>query len=130
MEESFNGWKNRETWAAALYIQNDQGLDDQARELLEAAFDKEIEDLEGSSPKERKEARSWGITEAAKALETWLEQLLTRAGYEAEFGGSWPAALADMAADIGSLYRVDHYEIAEALLETRLEAFDREEVAA
>ena len=102
MEEStYNGWKNRETWAAALYIGNDQGLEEESREKLEAAFDKEIEDLEeGSSLEDRKEARAAGISEAADILEQWLETLLTRAGYESEFGSTWPAALADMASDI------------------------------
>ena len=131
MEESFNGWKNRETWAAALYIGNDQGLEEESREKLEAAFDKEIEDLEeGSSLEDRKEARAAGISEAADILEQWLETLLTRAGYETEFGSTWPAALADMASDIGSLYRIDYQEIAESILEDRLASFDREEVAA
>lgn len=129
--EEYQGWKNRETWAAALYINNDQGLEEESREKLEAAFDKEIEDLEeGASLEDRKEARSAGIREAADILEQWLETLLTRAGYEAEFGSTWPAALADMASDIGSLYRIDHQEIAESILEDRLASFDREEVAA
>jgi hypothetical protein len=34
-----------------------------------------------------------------------------------------------MASDIGSLYRVDYYEIAEALLEDKLAAFDAEAAA-
>jgi hypothetical protein len=117
--QEFNGWHNRETWAAALYIGNDQGLNDQAIELLEAAFDKGS--LEGETVKDNRRA---GIARAGARLDEWIESLFTRKGYEGEFGGEWPAALADMAADIGSLYRVDYYEIAEALLEDKLAAFD------
>jgi hypothetical protein len=123
-KEEFNGWHNRETWAAALYIGNDQGLNDQAAELLGAAFDKGS--LEGETVKDRRRA---GIARAGARLDEWIESLFTRKGYEGEYGGEWPAALADMASDIGSLYRVDYYEIAEALLEDKLAAFDTEAAA-
>jgi hypothetical protein len=43
------------------------------------------------------------------------EALLTRAGYVDTFGGPWPDALADIAAEVGSLWRIDWAEVAEAL---------------
>jgi hypothetical protein len=123
-KEEFNGWNNRETWAAALYIQNDQGLNDQTIERLSAAFDRGS--IDGETVKDR---RSAGIARAARSLEPWLEMLFTGYGYREEFGGEWPHELQAMAADIGSLYRVDHREIAEALLEDKLAAFDGEAAA-
>jgi hypothetical protein len=34
MCEEYNGWTNRETWGLALHIDNDQGLQEQASELI------------------------------------------------------------------------------------------------
>jgi hypothetical protein len=120
--QEYNGWKNRETWAAMLYINNDQGLQDQATELTEREFNRATGETVADE-------RSAGITLAASRLEIWIESLFTRAGYVSEFGGEWPASLADMAADIGSLYRIDYREITEALLEDKLAAFDEESAA-
>lgn len=136
-KEEFNGWSNRETWAANLYIQNDQGLIDEITERLSIAFDRGAAELrgsvlddpgsiEGSTPADR---RSFGISRAARSLENWLETILTGAGYREEYGSEWPHALQAMAADIGSLYRIDHREIAEAILEDKLAAFDAEAAA-
>lgn len=33
-DDTYNGWKNRETWAAALHLSNDQGLYNWATELV------------------------------------------------------------------------------------------------
>jgi hypothetical protein len=118
----YNGWTNRETWAANLYIGNDQGLQDQALEIVEREFNR-------GDGETRSDERSAGITLAASRLEIWIGQLFTRAGYSEEFGSEWPAALADMAADIGSLYRINYREIAEGLLEDKLAAFDAEAAA-
>lgn len=95
-DNTFNGWANRETWAANLWLENDEGLYNMTREAIS-----------------RKD-----INAATDAIRDLLETLFTRAGYAAEFGGEWPEGLADAAADIGSLYRVDHREIAEAWLES------------
>jgi hypothetical protein len=42
--------------------------------------------------------------------------VFTRSGYVDHFGDSWPDALADIAEDIGSLYRINYYECAESIL--------------
>lgn len=42
--DEYQGWTNRETWAAALWINNDQGLQEEAMEL--AARDRGAERLE------------------------------------------------------------------------------------
>jgi hypothetical protein len=35
---AYNGWKNRETWSASLWIDNDQGSYNAAREIAQAAL--------------------------------------------------------------------------------------------
>ena len=95
MCEPMNGWKNRETWASMLYLENDQGLQAQAAEAVKGK----------------------DLAAAAKSIEDLISSLYTRAGYWEAFGSEWPAGLADTAADIGSLYRVDYYQIAASLLE-------------
>jgi len=42
--------------------------------------------------------------------------MFTRSGYVDAFGDVWPDALADIAEDIGSLWRVNYYECAESIL--------------
>jgi hypothetical protein len=86
----YNGWSNRETWAAALWIQNDEGLLGSVNDLL---------------------AHKDGAAELASFMETLCSAHL----YEEEFGSKYPKELSIMAQDIGSLYRVDWIEIAEYL---------------
>lgn len=87
-DETYNGWTNRETWAFMLYVNNDEGLQESAREC---------------------------VTTAADALQDWAEMHFTRDGYTDDTGGSWPDDLADMARDIGSLCRINWSECVEAL---------------
>jgi hypothetical protein len=41
-KEGYNGWKNRETWNVALWIQNDEGLYELARDCKDYAEFREI----------------------------------------------------------------------------------------
>lgn len=97
MSEEYNGWTNRETWAFMLNVDNDEGLYHESRDLVSGEEN--------------------DVFSAAQLLENWAETLLTRSGYESEFGADWPDALADMAAEIGSLWRIDWVECANAILE-------------
>lgn len=85
MCEEYNGWTNRETWAVALWIDNEQRLQAKALELA----------------KENK-----GQRELADAIESWLDDY---------FNQNWVQART-MREDIGSLYRVNWWEIAEGYL--------------
>lgn len=96
MCETYNGWTNRETWAFMLYINNDEGLQDMARDA--------VRDCET-------------VGQAEHALSDFADTILTRSGYADEFGDAWPDALADMASDIGSLYRVDWRECARHIMD-------------
>jgi hypothetical protein len=101
--EKFNGWSNRETWAAMLHINNDEYLQDTALDYARATSLKY--DLEDENDKTR------AVVFLSNTLRSWLEDdLLTRdniAGNESLFL---------MLTDIGSLYRVDYEEMAEAFL--------------
>ena len=100
--QEYNGWSNRETWATKLWIDNDQGLYYHAQ------------DMAGGYGNEDKRG-------LADALEEWITELLDM---EQVFTAS-PAQrkeLIMMASDIGSLYRVNWYEIAESLLSELVEA--------
>ena len=97
MEENYNGWSNRETWATKLHLDNDETLNDIAWEL----------------------ARKWNnaneelsVYKLSELLQDWVENdLLT---FESVTGGRW---LWLMLTDIGSLYRVNWLEIAQTYAE-------------
>jgi hypothetical protein len=102
MEQEYNGWSNRETWATKLWIDNDQGLYYYAK------------DMAGGYSNEDKRG-------LADGLEEWITELL-----DMEQVFTAPAeqrkTLIMMSSDIGSLYRVNWYEIAESLLSELVEA--------
>ena len=95
--ETCNGWANRETWSLMLWVNNDQGLGESAREAV------------------RLESEPW---RQADALREWADEMLTRAGYVDTFGAPWPDALADVACEVGSLDRVDWGECVERLADS------------
>jgi len=102
MCETYSGWTNRETWAFMLWINNDEGLQSWAHEYVGAYVEGEGED-----------SRTYS---ASQALEQFADIMFTRGGYVEHFGDSWPDALADIAEDIGSLYRINYYECAASVL--------------
>ena len=104
--QNYNGWKNRETWAANLWIENDEGLQSEALEMAKGAI---------------KEDKLNATRILADNLKEWLESLLDFRAYRAEYGTEMPDALQTMRDDIGSLYRVDWWEIAEGFLSSVLE---------
>jgi heme oxygenase len=103
-DERYNGWTNRETWAVALYINNDQGWQESVlgalrEEWLAGYFSADQTDRAGEIIREN------------------VEQVLTVDGYEEMTGEDHlPAALSRIAEDIGSLYRVNWDELGAAFL--------------
>ena len=100
MCETFNGWTNRETWATKLHLDNDQWLN-------ECAYEYVREEIAGHDKGEEINAYHLGQT-----LKNWIEEDLLTLENIAGNRGLWL-----MLSDIGSLYRVDWREIAQAYLD-------------
>lgn len=99
-DQGYEGWSNRETWATALHIDNDQAL-------LEIALDYARQEIEGHDKGE--EINSYHLGET---LKHWIEDdLLTLENI------SGNRSLWLMLTDIGSLYRVNWRELAEHYLD-------------
>lgn len=93
MCEEYNGWTNRETWATALHLNNDQGLYETVRDWA-------------SSNWEEQESEAEAVSVLAESIEDFVTELL-----ETDWDGVKP-----MRYDIGSLYRVNWREIAESFI--------------
>lgn len=109
MTEKYNGWTNRETWAVALYINNDQGWLESVQETLR-------EELGPFLRAPREVERRAVTSEAGLLVRQHVETLLDPQQYRTEYGEQQPEALAIILHDIGSLYRVDWDEIGAAFL--------------
>lgn len=94
-DERYNGWTNRETWAVALHITNDEGWQESVHEAIREAV-----------------AMSDEVTpsKAGEIIRDNVEGVLDGDEYD-----NHATALA-IAKDIGSLWRVDWREIGEAFL--------------
>jgi hypothetical protein len=95
MDEKYNGWKNYETWAVALWIDNEQSSQEYARELAEQA-------TTDSSISEGRTAE--GVL--ADTIKQWIEEQNPLAETATLFTDLLNAALSE----------VDWYEIAEHYL--------------
>jgi hypothetical protein len=99
-DDTYNGWVNRETWALYLWITNDEPLYHSVRRSVN--FWAQWRDIHG----------------AARAVEKFIEQYLTPSCH----GLGLSLERQNMAADIGSLWRIDYREIAEHLIDSSDEA--------
>jgi len=99
MCEEYNGWGNRETWAAALYLNNDYGMYCTVQELISEAI--------ASKDEEQDFACSTCLAENLEAMfeDVWGDG--TELSHETY----------SMFKDIGSLYRVRWHEIATSFLD-------------
>ena len=109
-EERYNGWSNRETWAVALHINNDQGWQEGVLEALRATYD---------------EAKGWSLRAAADVIHENVEEVLDGL-YAAATDNDNDKARSDytmIREDIGSLWRVDWTELGAAFL-SDLDGYD------
>ncbi len=98
MCEEYNGWTNRETWATKLWLDNDEGFYSAVNEMVKEIVDSnELEDFSAAK------------REIAGELEEFINELFD---FESLFSNR---ELFTMLSDIGSLYRVNWWEIAETL---------------
>ena len=103
MSEEYNGWSNRETWATALHINNDQGLYETAKDYTITAVEHHPSTEDGSGQNE-------AIYCLADTLENFVTELL-----DADWDG-----VKSMRYDIGSLWRVNWQEIADSFISEML----------
>ena len=115
MSEEYNGWTNRETWATALWIDNDEGMSNEASEKISEAF---LEDMDKDSP------NGWqdGLASATHSIQEWVEEMLSFSYWD-DYGMEMPEGIKRMKEDIGSLWRVNFKEIAESWLSDEIESF-------
>jgi hypothetical protein len=95
----YNGWTNRETWAVALWIDNDYSLQETATEYART-------EIEGHDKDE--EINPYYLGES---LKTYIEEDLLTFENVSQNQTLWM-----MLTDIGSLYRVNWREIADHYL--------------
>jgi len=95
VEERYNGWANRETWAMALWLDNDRALYDESR----------------GRAREVVEGKDALLIDVEDALKEWVNEMAGEACEEPN------AELCKMFMDIGSLYRVNWREVAESRFE-------------
>jgi hypothetical protein len=104
-DETYEGWANRETWAVALHINNDQGMQERVRELV-TDLDDEIGEaliVKHGAANVPEYARR-----AGDVVKDYVEDL---------FDGEYVSdSLIPMMRDIGSLWRVDWTELGAAFL--------------
>lgn len=111
-DERYNGYTNRETWAVALYINNDQGWQEQVHEALRQPVSR-TNNATGLTDDDVS-LTAYG---AGQIIKDNVETLLDPQQYRAEYGEQQPEALAVILYDIGSLYRVDWDELGRVFLE-------------
>ena len=95
-EEGYQGWKNYETWNAALWINNDQGLYDLLQEEI-------------SRLKEEGDGRDEIVYDLAGTMENQFEDM-----YE-DYAGDIPGPLNDLLR--GAMSEIDWREIAQSFYE-------------
>lgn len=87
--EKYNGWTNRETWAMALHIDNDEGFQNEVYELAENHTE---------------------LYEFEKALQDFVEEIVDTFFSHPDLQNHGTGL---MIQDIGSMWRVNWREIAE-----------------
>lgn len=114
MSEKYNGWANRETWAVALHINNDQGWQESVLEAVRNAVDGVMQDPPvwlgpgGATDPSELDAR-WASV-AGDAIRENVEDTLDALW---EFHSD---ELRNILTDLGSLWRVDWTELGAAFL--------------
>lgn len=112
MEDSYNGWKNRETWATHLWLSNDSQNVRWIEELIktyrsEASYREPVKD--GAITAE--ECIRFDLSDSLKgAFDQWHEDLCQ--GDPRDLSAEVRTALGS----IGSLWRVDWESVAAALI--------------
>lgn len=103
-EETYEGWKNRETWAFDLHWSNDEGLYNMVREWAHEITRAEDDDNKISD-------FELGET-VIKRMKSFIDD------YEDDFGSPLPEGLKMYRDEVGSWWRVDETEIGASVRES------------
>jgi hypothetical protein len=126
--DSYSGWANRETWAVALHINNDQGWQESVREAVRNAVDGAYQDPPvwlgaGGATDPAELDRLWANV-AGDAIRESVEEALETIPATDPYRPQTRAvvrilteAQALALRDIGSLWRVDWTELGASFLE-------------
>ena len=114
LSEDYNGWKNRETWAVMLHLDNDRGLYADYHELYDEIINdpdtfRDEYDIIGDPQR----SILYCFTDQ---LRRWVEDII-HPHYWKEQGVDMPEWAINMMIDIGSLWRVDFDQIGRRIVE-------------
>ena len=120
MSEEYNGWTNRETWCMNLWITNEQGWDEQMRELAKHMSEDVVDDAGELLSQKLNDPRHHSIKNGLGRARLYTLSQEIEAFFEEEF--SWEYVkdnenLYNVVKDVGSLYRVNWIEIAEHFID-------------
>jgi hypothetical protein len=101
---TYNGWHNRETWNAALWIDNDPGTYETARDIVRASRDDETGTYFGETAEIRARRR---LRIAGDALQEWFGETFGPDDTAGPLSDAWTYAVAV----------ADWYRIAEGIAE-------------
>ena len=105
----YEGWTNRETWAVSLHLSNTEDLYLELLEVVKDGVDGKHRWAIHSNPK------AGVVQRVAEGLESYVEGLFEPV-YHAP--GEWvPKTILLMAKEVGSTWRVNWRELAEAYIE-------------
>ena len=113
-DETYNGWKNRETWALNLHITNDEWVCATVRSLAVAAFEDSLNSNTWGPAVSFESVVSAAVWAASEVVRDWVSEVMEG---PSTFG--WSEA---MRRDVGSFWRVDWREVVRALLDDEVVA--------
>lgn len=108
--DEYNGWTNRETWALALHLSNNQGDYEAAVEQAEALVQRDT----GNQDTRQSEL------DMASWIKEWADEASESVFYP-EYGAPTQEARM-LVSDVGSFWRVDYDEIAVGYIHEASEA--------
>lgn len=111
--ETYNGWKNRETWAFNLHWSNDQGLYEMTLETARQYLTETYGDEWVSLPADELRGAQYGVGE--HVVSYWRDFL---DNYEDVFGAPLSEGLTMFDREVGSWWRVDEMETGAGIIES------------